>query len=201
MFAIIEISDMGFRRSPEGARNARRAVLGSFLLIAGFVVAGLIGTGRVHRALTQSQPEIRSTCVELLTSNLEGSAVVRLSDANVVMPPQWNASHQTDGPQSAVTTWIDKIASDPRANIVLDHFVRGEVFPRGVSSKGSPSPLRLGFGRSLAKLAQTEVNGAIDGWPVHVSRDRSASYLMTAAEWCEAKTGYSIPLPNGVKQD
>ena len=180
---------MFFRASPYGRRNARRAVFGSLLCVVGFVAGGLIGVGKLHRSLVVDSPIESMSCLQLVKGGAT-SPMVRLVDATVHVPPELSESI-ADADSSATMAKVRTVLSHPQAKPLVDQLVRGHITPTGMVRNDGPRFLQLGYGRDLAKTAQTLARN--DGQLlVHASCDSTANILVTAASWLNLEMPESI---------
>ena len=183
---------MFFRPSSQGRRNARRAVFGSVLILGGFVTASLIGTGKLHRALTADLDPVSTSCRQLVSREQLDSPIFSLTDA-AVHPP---AAVTTDGlPEDApeIVSWVYSWMADPRLQPVVDQCVRGQVTPQGLLPTSNAPRLNLGYGRWISDEARTQVK-TTGGLVVHVTEDPTAKFLSRALEV------FGLDVPDSLRQ-
>ncbi|WP_144059027.1 hypothetical protein [Rhodopirellula sp. SWK7] len=185
---------MGLFRSSQSTRGGfRRASFGTLLIVCGIAAGVFAGVPMLHQSLTMTQTPVQLSCVELLRGGIpENTSIVVLRDAQV-HPPGELELNVDGGAASPMLGKVQAVLAHPRAAVLVDRLVRGDVLPRGMTKRPGPQPLRLTPGRETAEAAlnETKETGSLT---VHVSEDPTAKLI------CKIADRLSLPIPDGMQQ-
>ncbi|MCM2371196.1 hypothetical protein [Aporhodopirellula aestuarii] len=185
---------MGLFRSSHSDRGGfRRASFGTLFVVGGIAAGVLMGVPMMHQSMTSTHAPVSLSCIELLRDGIpKHTSIIILQDAQVHPPGEMalNLGEQADSPMLGK---VQTVLAHPRAAVVVDRLVRGDVLPRGMTRRPGPQPLRLSPGRETADVAlkETEETGAL---VVHVSEDPTAKLI------CKAASGLSLPIPESMRR-
>ncbi|MEM6778046.1 MAG: hypothetical protein AAF670_10355 [Planctomycetota bacterium] len=178
---------MIFRTTHHSRRNARFATVGTAMVLGGFWAGGLVGVGKLQRAMTAMQPPQSMTCIELVQNGVGDTSIIRLVDATVHKPAPIEPV-PADEVTSTVVQRVQTILAHPKVQPWADRLVRGHITPTAaVVRETSPKLLQLGMGRHLSEVAFAEADRTGE-LVVHATPDITPTILVGAMDWLELDT-------------